>query len=264
MKLRENRSMTMPLAMLSLFMILSAFCVQPIIAQFERQTKPTKPTFISWATKDWSGDDEQYVRVRDEVDSDFTDGKVTSAYLSDLETKWKQNKTDPLILFRWAYAHQRARDLHPPLEANILIPGDLFNAAPAPHSYQYTRIRFLAETNFGSHRELLALGKRLLSHEPNDFYVEYAVGNCFGEKLTPAAKQEALTYTDHMLQKYPTRPSVYALKGGTYFSYWIDHRNKQDARDAIKWYKIYLKKAPANYEWRTRAQGIITFLQTHQ
>ena len=109
----------------------------------------------------------------------------------------------------------------------------------------------------------MIVGKRLLAHNANDFDVDYCLANCFGENLSAEEKQAALTHADHLISKYPDKPSAYAVKGGVYFSYWIDHRNKQDAMDAIKWYQQYLQRAPANYEWRKEAKSTITLLQSH-
>ncbi len=219
------------------------------------------PVDTSWGTADWSGNDKSYTAARKILDDDFSHGRVTSSYLFDLKGSWEKNEADPLRAFRYAYAHHRARSLHPPLLLDTFLPDNFFKQAPAPHSYQYTRIRFLTKMDIGSYRELMPIGKRLLEKDLNDFDVEYAYANCFGASLSPEDKTAALAYADQLIKKYPAKPSVYSVKGGVYFSYWIDHRNDQDARDAIKWYQEYLRLAPANYEWRKEAKSTIALLQ---
>ncbi len=221
------------------------------------------PVDATWGTETWSDNNKSYIAARKVIDNDFSHDRVTLTYLSDLEASWERNESDPLRVFRWAYAHHRARGLHPPLLLNIFFPDSFFNQAPAPHSYQYTRVRFLSKMDFGRYRELMPVGQRLLKKDPNDFDVEYAYANCFGESLSPEQKIAALAYADQLIQKYPAKPSVYAVKGGVYLSYWIDHRNRQDAVKAIKWYQQYLKLAPANYEWRKHAESTIALLQSH-
>lgn len=217
----------------------------------------------SWTTAKWASNDAQFAAARANIDDDFAHNRITASYLARLEKKWTENQKDPKSVFSWAYTSYRAKSLHPPLSPNSLIGPGVFNAAPANQNYQYARVRFLNETIFGPHRKLKAVGDRLLAHTPNDFDVEYAYASCLGGSLSAQEKQDALAYVDKLIQKYPTKPSVYGVKGGIYLSYWVDHRNKQDAQDAIKWYQEYLRIAPANDGWRKQAQTIITVLQSH-
>lgn len=213
-------------------------------------------------TEKWTGNEKLYAAARENIDSDFSRGRITVAYLSNLEATWNQDEHNPLTLFRWAYARFKAQGLHPAIPFTTMPAEGAFNEVPSPHTYEYARVRFLIETSLSRHRELMAVGKRLLAHNSNDFDVEYCLTYCFGESMSAEEKQAALAYADHLIQKYPNKPSVSAVKGGVYFSYWIDHRNKQDARDAIKWYQQYLRLAPVNYEWRKEAASTITLLQS--
>lgn len=216
----------------------------------------------SWTTEKWTGNEKPYVAARESIDADFSHGKVTVDYLSGLEAAVNRSEHDPLRLFRWAYARYKAQSLHPTLPFTPVPGWGAFDEISSPHTYQYARTRFLAEIMLGNRPDLMSLGKRLLAHNPNDFDVEYGLMACFHQNLSDNEKQAALTYADQLIQKYPTKPSVYAVKGGVYLSYWIDHRNKQDAVDAIKWYQRYLKLAPADYEWRKHAESTIALLQS--
>lgn len=237
-----------------------ALCVRPLVAQLasSQQTSSTS----SWMTEKWTGDDRPYAAARENIDREFSRGGITVVYLNGLEVAWNQDEHNPLKLFRWAYARYRAQGLHPAIPFTTIPDYGAFNGVASPHTYEYTRVRFLIEICNERRRELMAVGRRLLAHSPNDFDVEYGLTFCFGESMSVEEKQAALTYADHLVQKYPNKPSAYSVKGGVYFSYWIDHRDKQDARDAIQWYQQYLKLAPVNYEWRKRAESIITLLQS--
>lgn len=249
------------LASLSVLLVGLAVCGRPLIAQFASPQQRTTST-SSWITEKWTGDERPYAAARENINNDFSHGGITVAYLKGLETAWAKNERDPLTLFRWAYARYRAQGLHPAIPFTTMPDYGAFDEAPSPHAYEYARARFLTETSLSRHRELMPLGKRLLARNPDDFDVEYAYATCFGETMSAEEKQAALAYSDNLIEKYPKKPSVYAVKGGVYFSYWIDHRNKQDARDAIQWYQQYLRLAPANYEWRKEASSTITLLQS--
>lgn len=238
-----------------------AVCERPLVAQLASPQQQTSSA-TSWMTEKWTGDETHYAAARENINRDFSRGGITVAYLKGLETAWNQDEQDPLKLFRWAYARYKAQGLHPPIPFTTVPAYGAFNEVPSPHTYEYARVRFLIETSLSRPRELMAIGKRLLARNPDDFDVEFALSRCFGETMSAEEKQSALAYADHLINKYPNKSSVYAVKAGVYFSYWIDHRNKQDARDAIQWYQKYLKVAPTNYEWRKRAEGIVTLLQS--
>jgi hypothetical protein len=234
--------------------------VRPLIAQLALPQLTSSPS--SWVTEKWNGNEKPYAAARESVDNDFSSGRITVSYLSDLKATWSQDERDPLKLFRWAYARYKAQGVHPAIPPTPIPAEGDFNEVPSPHTYEYARVRFLSEISLRRRRELMGVGKRLLARNPNDFDVEFALSRCFGESLSAEEKQSALTYSDHLISKYPDKPSVYTVKADVYFGYWIDHRNKQDARDAIYWYQQYLQRAPANYEWRAQAQKNITLLQS--
>ena len=258
----KNRTASSTVVLTPLLVGIALYWAKPLIVLLASLPMPQSSSTASWDTEKWTSNDIQYTSARENIDSDFLRGRITKAYLEDLNAVWTKDEHDSLKLFRWAYARHRARSLHPALPFTAFPGGGAFTEAPASHSYQYTRIRFLTETDFGQHRELKALGRRLLAHTLNDFDVEYALISCFGEYLSADEKIAAISYADRLIQKYPTKPSVYGAKGGIYFSYWMDHRNKQDARDAIKCYQDYLRLAPANHEWRKEAKSTIALLQS--
>lgn len=236
--------------------------VRPLIAQLASVPRQELQTATSWTTEKWSGDDKPYTAARRNVDEAFSDGSITVSYLNGLEAASEKDEHDPLKLYRWSYARYKAQSLHPAIHFTTMPDYGAFDEVPSPHAYEYARVRFLIQTRFGDHPELMGVGKRLLAHEPNDFDVEYALASCFSQYMKATEKEAALEYSSHLIDKYPNKPSVYTVKAGVYFSYWIDHRNKQDARDAIRWYQQYLQRAPASDEWRAHAQKIIVLLQS--
>jgi hypothetical protein len=258
--MRRQKKLTISATLSVLLLVGLAVCVRPLIAQLALSQRTSSPS--SWMTEKWIGDDKPFAAARENIDSDFSHGRITVPYLSKLEAAWNQDERDPLKLFRWAYARYKAQSSHPALPPTPIPAEGDFNEVPSPHTYEYTRVRFLSEISLSRHRELMAVGKRMLAHNPNDFDVEYGLSYCFGESMSAEEKQAALAYADHLIQKYPNKPSVYTVKGGVYFSYWIDHRDKQDARDAIYWYQQYLRLAPANDEWRKQAESTVTLLQS--
>ena len=256
MQLRNKN--LVPAAVLGLLLACLAVCLKPLAAQITIPLKRQATATASWMTEKWTGDDAPYIAARENIERDFSRGGITVAYLRDLEQASTKNERAPLPLFRWACARYKSQSLHPALPPMPMPAEGNFNEVPSPHTYEYARVRFLSETSIHGRRELMAVGRRLLAHNPNDFDVEYGLTDCFGESMSAEEKQAALVYADHLIQKYPNKPSVYTVKGGVYFSYWVDHRDKQDAREAIRWYQQYLRLAPANYEWRKQAESTIS------
>ena len=258
--LNNNKRAALTVLSLSLLSFFAVYA-QPLIAQLAMSQQQTSSN-TSWLTEKWTGNEKPYATARENIDNDFSHGRITVAYLSNLEEAWNQNEHDPLTLFRWSYARYVSQNLNPALPFTTVPSYGAFDEVTSPHTYQYTRVRFLTEVMIGSHPELMAAGQRLLDRNPNDFDVEYGLTACFPQYMSANDKDTALAYATHLINKYPNKPSVYSVKGGIYFGYWIDHRDKGDARNAIKWYQQYLRLAPANYVWRKQAKSIIALLQS--
>ncbi len=239
----------------------SAVYMRPATTQAPLREQRLLPD-TSWMTEKWNGDERPYIAIRDGINKDFLNGDLTVPYLSNLEQRWHKNEQSPFALFRWAYARYRSYAVRPHLPFTPLPGRGAFDEIASPHSYYYARIRFLTEASLGSHPELMEVGKRLLARNPNDFDVEYCFTNCFPQSMSASEKEAALAYSTHLIEKYPKKPDVYTTKAGIYFAYWIDHKSKQDAQDAILWYQRYLQIARPDDAWQPRAKGIISLLKS--
>ncbi len=218
----------------------------------------------AWTTELWTGDDQPYEQIRVDIDKAFAEERLTPASIEEYWTQREKQPNNPQMLFQWVYACNQAQQAHPPIHLKQFPGPGAFAYVPSPHAYQYTRLRFLVNAQYGSHNQLLNVGKRLLAHHPNDYDVEYELVDCFNPSQSVAGKQQATLYAKDLIRRHPEKPSVYAALGGVYFASWLAKRNREDGKKAITAYEEYLRLAPANYEWRKQAEKIIRLIQSHQ
>lgn len=215
----------------------------------------------AWATEPWTGNDQPYEKIEAEVDKIFSQNKMTRALLTQYQTTADKKLKDPQAQFRWYYASLRARESHPAILQKI-YPGPAVLERPAfPHSYQYSRIGFLVETEDGPSPNYKDLGVRLLRQHPQDYELEYHLAICFDPSRSPEAKQEALTYAQDLIRMKPNDTRSYATLAHVYYYCWSVSKNKDDADKAISAYQQYLQLGPRNVDSRKLAENIIKEIQ---
>jgi hypothetical protein len=92
-----------------------------------------------------------------------------------------------------------------------------------PRTYEYARLRFLAETITLPQGSFKNLGRRLLQHNLRDWDVKYSMVSVLTAGLVPPEKQEALGYTRDLARLDPGRSKLVIdpLIGGIYWRSWL-------------------------------------------
>ncbi len=218
----------------------------------------------AWTTEEWKGDDRPYARIRTDVDNTVAQGQLTEAVIERYWTEREKNRQDPERLFRWVYAVYKAEQTHPPIHFKQFPgPGAFMYDFSSPPSYEFTRIRFLIDAQYGGEPELVAVGKRLLRRNPKDYDVQYYLVEAFKPWKSEAEKQEALSYAQDLIRKNPNKPSAYGALGDVYHACWVVKRQPTDAEKAITAYEQYLRLAPLNYESRPATEKIIQRMRSY-
>ena len=144
---------------------------------------------LSWEKEPWTGSDAPFISAKADIDREFTGSYLPSLIVDKYAKIAAANPTSALDQFRWAYAefdflllpHNRTND-----DETIIVPVVVGMAkAKPPHSYQYTRLRFLLQGPDGT----LSFVKRLVDKDPNDWLVkeQYACMLCINYSPANAA-----------------------------------------------------------------------------
>lgn len=173
-----------------------------------------------WMIEMWTGNDAPYRQARNAIDKRIARGEDVALIAYNLR-KQTTHPADTTAQFKWAYAayrtvkkkkdtgsYQTMQDIVTALER-----GDDMNP---PHSYEYSRLRFLARVNNGAESKLKTVGARLLKRNPRDYEVMF----CQLEVLYSGTnrKEEALRigYANTLIKVQPYNPKVYNLAGNVY------------------------------------------------
>lgn len=245
------------------FTLFAVFATASIAGPGNQSGRPFAfvPLSLSWTTEPWTGDDRPYQAIRAEIDSLAAGNKLTDTLIEQYRREAPPKCTDPQALFRLAYACYRMQKAHPQIYSPYSIRGDAFYFAPSPHTYNYDRLRFLASAVSPGGPNLVALGRRLLQHNPNDRDVRYWLVGCYRPGLSAEEEKEALVQAQDYLHRYPGTPAAYADLASVYFSAWIARRNPADGQKAIAAYQEYLRLGPPSPEWRAQVQKIIHVIE---
>lgn len=241
--------------------VLAVFATASMARPGDRSGKPLVviPLSLSWTTEPWMSDDRPYQAIRADIDSLVAKNKLTSALLEQYRREAAPKYTDPQALFRYAYAGYQMQRTHPVIYSPYY--GDIFYHAPSPHTYNYTRLRFLSSARFHEEPQLVALGKRLLQRNPNDREVRYWLVQCYRPGLSEDEKKEALAQAQDYLHRYPGTPAAYSALASVYFSAWMIKRNRDDGQKAIAAFQEYLRLGAPSPEWRAQIQGTIHLIE---
>ena len=246
----------------------------------DKQPAPTKPqthkvnpyhwyNHTEWAAEAWTGNNTPYQKARTQIDYALSESPQSGKILlAKYTAAAKANPASPLALFRWAYASLKL-DPQPHYlgEDGLDAVRDAFAKPPSPHTYDYTRLRFLLFEHSMPIPELIPLGRRLLKQQPIDYPVHYYYIASLRVGPTIKDSQLALLEVDKLLQQQPNTISLYALKGSIYLGRWAGEKSnhlpkKADGESCIAAYQEYLDRSPTNDPFRKSAQDVIDWVRT--
>ena len=228
-----------------------------------------------WANEEWTGDDKPYQSIEREVDSSLATYRSVPDLLENASEIAQQKPTDPLAQFRWSYLARQVV-LAPPYRVDWISDSEevisvLLDRAVSPKTYSYDRLRFLEQSQ---NPFLTNLGERLLRRNPNDVAVkERLCGDYSGlfslisqktHQVDPKLKQRAIALAQQLIASQPLNAKYHGDLASVYVSSWDDHRNPEDAADAIAAYEDCLRLAPnsdfSKYQLSSILKGLRTYL----
>lgn len=173
-----------------------------------------------WMIEMWTGNDAPYRQARNAIDKRVSRGEDVAVIAYNLR-KLTGHSADTKAQFNWAYAAyktvKRGKDTYPERTLQDIVTAlERADETNPPHSYEYSRLRFLARVNQGSGFKLKTVGARLLERNPKDYEVMF----CQVEILDPSLHKddEALRigYANVLIKVQPYNPKVYKLAGNVY------------------------------------------------
>ena len=197
-----------------------------------------------WATEAWIKNDKPYKKIEDEVDTAIARHEFTMLDIATYQTQADKNIHDPLVQFRWTYAVYRANQENSPIKSGLYPFTSALGRAPNPHSYEYSRIGFLIQTQFSPDPHYVNLGERLLAQKPSDYLVEYKLAGCIDPTHSPEAKIKAFKYAHDLIRMKPNDPRSYVALGGVYYYLWSVSHNHVEGQQAIIAYQHSLQLDP--------------------
>lgn len=222
----------------------------------------------SWAYEEWTGDDAPYAAVRAQVERVFLRGTQPQAIAAKYETAAKAEPNNSLAQFGWAYAVRQAVRS----DASLKSPDSLRYAAelalaeaPAPHTYNYDRLRYLIWIQGGggapSHF-LKAMAYRLLARDPHDFPVLLGLAAIYTQNRDKEAQRKGYALIQQMTRNYPNKPEVYDMLGCWYYTQYMFYRDPRNYRLAMSTYQKALGLYPASSARREGLPQVMAFLTT--
>lgn len=220
------------------------------------------PSQWQWTEEEWTGNEAPYQELRNSIDSNKSQGKLKPEMIENYKALHQKKSDDPLAVFRWGYASFQATQSNPPVPQKQLVAPNAFDTIPSPHTYEYTRLRFLVGAHYNPDVHLQHVGERLLNRKPDDKDVMYYLIQCYKPWRSTSEKQKAVSLAQDLVHAAPDRPGSYSALGGVYFSSWMAGHGKEDADKAVSAYQHYLRIAPQNYAWRRQAENIILYINS--
>ena len=215
-----------------------------------------------WTAEPWVGDDQPYQQLREGIDKAAANPQSLQVLITRYKAQAKEWPDDPKAVYAWAYAiwdtddpKASWNDIYHQL-APLRLP--LANVS-SPHTYNYSRLRFLIESWIRPDIRLKPLGERLAQRDPKDFSVVYHFIQVMQSSYTPQNENESLAYAHELVRWHPEMSSSYSALGGVHLTA-FDHNKKHghaDAVQAIAAYQQYLRLAPGDDPWRAQAETLI-------
>ncbi len=219
-----------------------------------------------WTKEKWTNSDTPYKKIREAIGPLYRAKKLNDKQLGLYKKAALEKPKDALALYRWGY-YGFCFAL---LQSDVTIGSgkigrvtEYFQNGPSPHSYEYTRLRYLVLSYMlQSSPQMAELSERLLKRDPKDYFVKYyAVSHHFTGK--PKDEALALKLATELVDTEPKNAFVVSLLGYFYQRQWWGHHKPEDAQKSIELYQRYLELAnlPADDIGRRRTENNIKTLQ---
>ena len=235
----------------------------------------TPPSFMekakwNWTNDKWISSDHAYKIARLQIDQAISKGespkRLVQKYRAAVETSPRAHHAssafyDPLSCFRWGYAAWKTVTPGSSLldqGQSLLGVSEGLASAYSPHTYEYTRLRFLVEAWYIPSDHLKNVGLRLVKHSPNDLDVKYQMVRILSQSVTSQNNRLALSYANDFVRLRPQRSSSFASLGQVYQDAWYYFGNKADATKALVAYQHCLDIMPPATDWRN---SVVTSVQ---
>lgn len=247
-----------------LLLLLAILSLNALPAQSKETDMAHRPSVLypknwlhhwEWTREQWTGNDEPYRRVRQEIDSAIKKGENPDAVLLRYQEQALKRLSNTKAVFGWGYAAYRANALAHDGKSRIGYSLDALAQPPSPHSYEYDRLRFWMESQDAAWYQLNGLGQRLLKREPNSYTIRYYVilnltdsRDYVDRPLSRviADMQKAIPLAQTLVAAHPKEPSAYSLLAQASYSLWRLTNNQSDGDRATSAWQQYLKMVPAN------------------
>ena len=194
-----------------------------------------------WTKEKWQGDDTPYRAVRLQIEKALRAGKSADTLIAYYRNEYEQKPTDNLKLFAWACAVVLPRVLHLRDDTDFQYVCRAYDKSKPPHTFEYMRLRYLTEAQYGSNDYTTALGERLIAQDKNDFYILFYLWKDIMSDA-PGAKEKSLGYARRIIELKPASPTGYVCMEIRYFSHWrIYGHHAEDGKQTIYWANEYIK-----------------------
>lgn len=221
------------------------------------------PQDYKWTVAGWTNNQLRFDAASKSVDSIFSsnDNKLRNEKISLLEKQARTGKAKPEIIFAWALAVLRGREvfLWDRVTANEkLRDASAFLSLSDNHKYfDYYRLRFLIESRAFPNKSHIIAGKKILNTSKKDIYVLHRLSVLMSLLGKNEEKKESLAISEKLSQSYPMSTTFCSHLGRVYRQIWVDTNDDSMRLKAISQYEKYMKISRPSNPWRKDCAQIL-------
>ena len=230
---------------------------------------------VAWETESWTTSEKPYHEAEKQVLQSLNtkDVELMKRVYARLEGQAEAQPSDVMAQFKQAVALSRLalRGLDFP-HTNRLRKR---LAQLSPHSYVYTRIRYMVERAHHNYEpDVRAVGRRLLKRVPDDYQVLYYQATALDTRI-PSERKESFAHANRVTQLRPDDYKSYYLMGDRYRAVWMSNnvdmskprserwsgqKDKTNRDRAISYFREAQKLLPKGHSYRARLDEAIQAL----
>lgn len=246
----------------TLIVALMTCASQTASAQAPRKITPSQK---EWMQEPWTGNEQPFRRARREVKERIRIGMKPE----DIATVFDKYlfaairaPLDPVAQFTQGYAAFRQVQINQWLHYGGMGPAlEAMTRVPSPHTYEFSRLRFILAMMVYPSTALKPMGLRLLKHKPDDTEVMYLQVRALNYQ-NPAERDQGLSLANRLVQKLPKQPNVYALLGQAYYRAWLYTGNRIYGDRSIQAYRKHIGMMKVDAIGQRQINLIITKIQS--
>lgn len=220
-----------------------------------------------WMREAWTGDESLYRELRASVYQASRSGRAPSYWITQYATAAQQKPTDPASQFAWAYAIYRAHYRDAPLAraSEYSQAVQVLANVNSPHTYEFTRLRFiLASSSGGNIYPLKLVGERLMRRVPSDAEVKSRMIDVLDDGLSDADKQQALLYAKQIIQSDPISTYGYGALAWTHYVIFLKSHKLEDGNNAVSACQQCLQRMAKDDPARPSTERFLRLILTMQ